>query len=418
MSMDRKIEKKKGIRPKHIIYGVSALIVIALLIKLFSGINTSTFRAEKDKVTISSIEKGEFKDYISLIGTVEPNITIFLDVEEGGKVIEKVIDEGEMVKKGDVIVRLRNNDLNLQILNSESQLAYQSNELRNTLIGMEQQKINNKQQLLSIDYDIVKLKRNYEQNSSLYEKGFISKEEYLISKSNFEYAEKDRELRYEKMVQDSIFRENQKLQMNSSLLNMQQNLRMVRERLENLNIKAPEDGQLGSLDVEVGQSINKGQRIGQLHILDNFKVVAEVDEHYIDRVKRELSATFERQDKQFGIDVKKVYPEVRDGRFKVDLQFRSETPENLRTGQTYHIKLELGEPVQAVLVPRGGFFQSTGGQWIFVVDPSGKYAEKRAIQIGRQNPVYYEVVEGLQPGEQVITSGYELFGTNERVEFK
>jgi HlyD family secretion protein len=418
MSMDRKIEKKKGIRPKHIIYAVSALLVVALLVKLFTGMNTSTYRAEKDKVTISTIEKGEFKDYISLIGTVEPNITIFLDVEEGGKVTEKVIDEGEMVKKGDVIVRLKNSDLNLQILNSESQLAYQSNELRNTLIGMEQQKINNKQQLLSIDYEIVKLKRNFEQNSALYEKGFISKEEYLISKSNFEYAEKDRELRYEKMVQDSIFRENQKLQMNSSLLNMQQNLRMVRERLENLNIKAPEDGQLGSLDVEVGQSINKGQRIGQLHILDNFKVVAEVDEHYIDRVKRDLSATFERQDKQFGIDVKKVYPEVRDGRFKVDLQFRSETPENLRTGQTYHIKLELGEPVQAVLVPRGGFFQSTGGQWIFVVDPSGKYAVKRNIQIGRQNPVYYEVIEGLQPGEQVITSGYELFGTNDRIEFK
>jgi HlyD family secretion protein len=416
--MDRKIEKKKGIRPKHIIYAVSSLIVIGLLVKLFAGINTSTFRAEKDKVTISIIEKGEFKDYISLIGTVEPITTIFLDVEEGGKVTEKVVDEGEMVKKGDIIIRMKNNDLNLQILNTESQLAYQTNELRNTLIGMEQQKINNKQQLLSIDHEIVRLKRNYEQNSSLYDKGFISKEEYLISKSDFEYAEKDRELRYEKMVQDSIFRENQKLQMNSSLVNMQQNLKMVRERLENLNVKAPENGQLGSLDVEVGQSINRGQRIGQLHILDNFKVVAEVDEHYIDRVKRDLSATFERQDKQFAIDVKKVYPEVRDGRFQVDLHFRLEIPDNLRTGQTYHIKLELGEPVNAVLVPRGGFFQSTGGQWIFVVDQSGKYAVKRNIQIGRQNPVYYEVIEGLQPGEQVITSGYELFGTNDRIEFK
>ena len=418
MSMDRKIEKKKGIRPKHIIYAAIGLLLVALLVALFKGINTSTYLAEKDKVTISTIEKGEFKDYISLIGTVEPITTIFLDVEEGGKVTEKVIDEGEMVKKGDVIIRLKNNDLNLQILNTESQLAYQTNELRNTLIGMEQQKINNKQQLLSIDYEIIKLKRNYEQNCTLYEKGFISKEEFLVSKSNFEYAEKDRELRFEKMVQDSIFRENQKLQMNSSLLNMQQNLKMVRERLENLNIKAPADGQLGSLDVEIGQSINRGQRIGQLHILDNFKVTAEVDEHYIDRVKRGLSATFERQDKQFAIDVSKVYPEVRDGRFQVDLHFRSEIPDNLRTGQTYHIKLELGEPVQAVLVPRGGFFQSTGGQWIFVVDPSGKYAVKRNIQIGRQNPVYYEVIDGLQPGEQVITSGYELFGTNERIEFK
>jgi HlyD family secretion protein len=418
MSMDRKIEKKKGIRPKHIIYGAIALVVIGLLIKLFTGINTSTFRAEKDKVTISTVEKNEFKDYITLIGTVEPITTIFLDVEEGGKVTEKVIDEGEMVKKGDVIIRLKNNDLNLQILNTESQLAYQTNELRNTLIGMEQQKINNKQQLLNIDFEIIKLKRNFEQNSALYDKGFISKEEYLVSKSNFDYAEKDRELRYEKMIQDSIFRENQKLQMNSSLLNMQQNLRMVRERLENLNVKAPEDGQLGSLDVEIGQSINRGQRIGQLHILDNFKISAEVDEHYIDRVKRDLAASIERQDKQFAIDVKKVYPEVRDGRFKVDLTFRSETPENLRTGQTYHIKLELGEPVNAILLPRGGFFQSTGGQWIFVVDPTGKFAVKRNIQIGRQNPLYYEVLEGLEPGENVITSGYEIFGTNDRIELK
>jgi len=418
MSMDRKIEKKKGIRPKHIIYGVLALLLIALIIKLITGINTSTYRTEKDKVTVSTVEKGEFKDYISLIGNVEPMTTIYLDVEEGGKVIEKVIDEGEMVKKGDVIVRLKNNDLNLQILNTESQLAYQTNELRNTLIGMEQQKINNKQQLLSIDYQIIKLKRNYEQNNTLYEKGFLSKEEYLVSKSDYEYAVKDRELRYEKMVQDSIFRENQKTQMNASMLNMQQNLKMVRERLENLNIKAPADGQLGSLNVEIGQSLNRGERIGQLHILDNFKVSAEVDEHYIDRIKRDLAATFERQDKQFAIDVSKVYPEVRDGRFKIDLKFRSEVPDNLRTGQTYHIKLELGEPVQAVLVPRGGFFQSTGGQWIFVVDPSGNYAVKRNIQIGRQNPVYYEVIDGLQPGDQVITSSYEIFGNNDRVELK
>jgi len=418
MSMDRKIEKKKGIRPKHIGYAVAALVFIALLVKVFTGLNKSTFRTEKDKVTISAIEQGEFKDYISLIGTVEPITSIFLDVEEGGKVVEKVIDEGEMVKKGDVIVRMKNNDLNLQILNAESQLAYQTNELRNTFISMEQQKITNKQQLLSIDYDIIRLKRNFEQNSTLYDKGFISKEEYLLSKSNYEYSVKDRDLRYEKMIQDSIFRENQKLQMNSSLLAMQQNLRMVRERLENLNIKAPADGQLGTLNIEIGQSINRGERIGELHILDNFKVVAEVDEHYIDRVSSDLSATFERQDRQFAIDLKKVYPEVRDGRFKIDLLFRSEIPENLRTGQTYHIRLELGKPVNAVLVPRGGFFQSTGGQWIFVLDKSGKYAEKRTIQIGRQNPVYYEVIDGLQAGEQVITSSYEIFGNNERVELK
>ena len=233
-------------------------------------------------------------------------------------------------------------------MNTESQLAYQSNELRNTLIGMEQQKISNKQQLLNIDYELIRLKRNYEQNKELFDKGFISKENYLLSKDNFELAQRDRELRYERMVQDSIFRENQKAQMNNSLRNMQQNLAMVRQRLEDLNVKAPADGQLGTLDIEIGQSISRGQRIGQLQIMDKFKVVAQVDEHYIDRVRRDLTATFERQDKQFDIDVMKVYPEVRDGRFQVDLQFTNEIPDNLRTGQTYHIRLALGQPVEAV----------------------------------------------------------------------
>lgn len=417
MGMDRKIEKKKGIRPKHVLYTVAGIAVIALLFYLIKTAGTSTFRADKEKITISTVEAGSFKDYISIIGTVAPMTTIYLDVDEGGKVVEKVIDEGEMVKKGDVIIRMVNNGLNLQILNTESQLAYQSNELRNTLIGMEQQKISNKQQLLNIDYELIRLKRNYEQNEELYDKGFISKENYLISKDNFELAQRDRELRYERMVQDSIFRENQKIQMNSSLRNMQQNLAMVRQRLEDLNVKAPADGQLGTLDIEIGQSINRGQRIGQLQIMDKFKVVAQVDEHYIDRVRRDLLATFERQDRQFDIDVMKVYPEVRDGRFQVDLQFTNEIPDNLRTGQTYHIRLELGQPVEAVLLPRGGFFQSTGGQWVFVLDESGKSATKRNIRIGRQNPLFYEVLEGLNPGEKVITSSYEMFGTNEKITF-
>lgn len=416
--MDRKIEQKKGLKPKTIILIVIALALVGLIVKLILSSGTSTFRAEKDKITISEVESGSFKDYISLIGTVEPITTIFLDVEEGGKVTEKVIEEGEMVKKGDIIFRMVNNDLNLQILNTESQLAYQSNELRNTLINMEQQKISNKQQLLNIDYELIRLKRNYEQNSSLFEKGFVSKEVYLTSKDNYDLAVRDRELRYERMIQDSIFRENQKVQMNSSLKNMQQNLAMVRQRLEDLNVKAPADGQLGSLDIEIGQSVNKGQRVGQLHILENFKVVAQVDEHYIDRVRRELTATFERQDKQFDIEVMKVYPEVREGRFQVDLKFTNETPENLRTGQTYHIRLELGQPVDAVLLPRGGFFQSTGGQWIYVLDESGTNATKRSIRIGRQNPVYYEVLEGLTPGEKVITNSYDIFGDNNKIVLK
>ncbi len=415
--MDRKIEVKKGFKTKHI-YMLLGVIFLGLLVWMLLSSSTSTYRTELDKLTITEVSQAEFKDYISIIGTVEPKTTIYLDVEEGGKVVEKLIDEGELVKKGDVIIRLINNDLKLQILNTESSLAYQANELRNTLINMEQQKISNKQQILSIDSDIIRQKRQYEQNQLLFEKGFISKEVYLRSKEDYDLSLQDRQLRYQRMVQDSIFRENQKTQMNSSLNNMKQNLEMVRERLENLNIKAPADGQLGSLDIEIGQSINRGERIGQLHILNNFKVLAEVDEHYIDRVRRDLSASLQRNDQEFILKTKKVYPEVRDGRFKVDLIFDGKSPENLRTGQTYHIKLELGQAVEATLLSRGGFFQSTGGQWVFVLDESGRFATKRNIKIGRQNSQYFEVLEGLQTGEKVITSSYDTFGDNERIDFK
>lgn len=418
MTMDRKIEKKKGIKPKHLIYLIGAVLFASLLWITIKSAQTKTYKTDRDKLTVSTVIKDDYKDFISLIGRVEPITTIYLDVEEGGKVEAIVTEEGEMVKKGDVIIKLKNNDLNLNILNSESQLAYQSNELRNTLIGMESQKISNHQQLIAIDFRIVKLKRNFAQNKTLFEKGFISKEEYLISEEDYNLAVLDRELIYEKMVQDSIFRANQKAQMNTSLINMQQNLEMVRERLNNLNVKAPVDGQLGMLNAEIGESIGRGQRIGQIQILDNFKVVALVDEHYIDRVRPKLDATFERQGHSFGLIAKKVYPEVRDGQFEIDLHFTASIPDNLRTGQTYHLKLELGKPTKAILLPRGAFFQSTGGQWVFVLDESGNFATKRNIHIGRQNTQYYEVIEGLSPKEQVITSSYELFGNNDRIEFK
>ncbi|MDD4645907.1 MAG: HlyD family efflux transporter periplasmic adaptor subunit [Bacteroidales bacterium] len=416
--MDHKIEKKKGLKPRTILLIVAGLAFVALIANILLNAGTSTFRADKDLLTLATVETGSFKDYVSIIGTVEPMSSIYIDGEEGGKVVEKVADEGEMVKAGDVIIRMVNNDLNLQILNTESQLAYQTNELRNTLIGMEQQKISNKEQLLNIDYELIRLQRNFEQNSDLYKKGFVSKEVYLLSKDNYELGKHNRELRYERMVQDSIFRENQKAQMNNSLKNMQQNLSMVRQRIENLNVKAPADGQLGSLDVEIGQTVGRGERIGQLHILDKFKVVAQIDEHYIDQVHRELKGTFERQDKQFDMDILKVYPEVREGRFQIDLQISGVIPDNLRTGQTYHIKLELGQPVDALLLARGTFFQNTGGQWAYVLNESGKTATKRTIRIGRQNPLYFEVLEGLKPGEQVIVSGYDGFGEAEKIELK
>lgn len=416
--MDKVIEKKKGIRPKHIVWGLGILVIGFLLYKVMFTQTGSTFRAEKEKLTISTVEDGLFNDYITVIGNVEPITTIFLDAEEGGKVEEKLIEEGEMVKKGDVILKLRNNDLNLSIMNSESSMAYQTNELRNTQIQMEQQKIQNKQQLLQIDYEILRLKRNYEQQKALFDEELIAKEDFLKAEEDYLRAKKNRELIFMKLVQDSIFRENQKIQMDQNLGNMHLNLKVVQQRREDLNVKAPVDGQLGLLEAEIGESISKGQRIGQINILDNFKIKALIDEHYIDRVKRDLPATLDRNGTNFNLKVRKVYPEVRNGQFEIDLVFEGTSPDNIRTGQTYHIKLELGESGKAVLLARGGFFQSTGGQWVYVLNEDGTEATKRNIKIGKQNPQYYEVMEGLNAGEKVITSGYEMFGTNDRITFK
>ena len=418
MSMDKVIEKKKGLKMKHVYWAIGALLFIFIVYSAFFTNNQSVYRAEKDKLTISDVQNGLFNDYITIIGQVEPISTIYLDVEEGGKVEKIYIEEGEMVKQGDVILKLKNNDLNTNIMSIESQLAYHANELRNTQIDIEQQQIQNKRQKLQIDLRVVQAKRKFHQYKRLFEEDLVAKEEYLQAKEEYELSLKEKELTYQKFTQDSIFRTNQRQQMDESLENMRLNLSMARKRLENLNVKAPVDGQLGLLDAEIGQSINRGQRLGLVHVLTDFKVNALIDEHYIDRVRRNLSASFERTGNQFDIIVKKVYPEVREGQFEVDMIFEGDKPENIRTGQTYHTKLELGQASKAILLPRGGFFQSTGGQWVYVLNEAGTEAEKRSIRIGKQNPQYYEVLEGLQEGEQVITSSYDLFGENDKIVFK
>ena len=418
MSMDKAIEKKKGLRMKHILWIVGGLAIAFLLYTVIFSEHSSVFRAEKDKLTISNVEDGLFNDYITVIGQVEPISTIYLDVEEGGKVEEIFIEEGEMVNAGDVILRLKNNDLNTTIMNSESQLAYQANELRNTQISIEQQEINNRRSKLQIDLAVVQAERKYKQYESLYKEDLIAKEEYLRTKEDYDLSVKEQELTYQKLVQDSIFRSNQKQNMDESLENMRQNLTMARKRLGNLNVKAPADGQLGLLDAEIGQSISRGQRLGLVHILTDFKIKALIDEHYIDRVRRDLSASLERNSDNYSLNVKKVYPEVREGQFEIDMIFKGEKPDNIRTGQTYHTKLELGQSEEAILIPKGGFFQSTGGQWIYVLNENETEATKRSIRIGKQNPQYYEVLEGLTAGEKVITTSYELFGDNDKIVFK
>ena len=418
MGMDKVIEKKKGIHKKHIFWGLGIILAGFLIFKLAFGDHSSVFRAEKDKLSVSTVEDGIFNDYITVIGQVEPITTIFLDAVEGGTVEQRFIEEGAIVKKGDVILRLENRQLYQTILNSEAALAEKENYLRNTRISFETELIQSKRNILDSDYKLTRKKRTYNQYESLYKEALISKEDYLQAREDYEYEGHLLTINKLKARNDSMLRATSMITLETDLGKMRQMLDLVHERLGDLNVKAPVDGQLGMLDAEIGQSINGGQRIGQINVLDNFKVNAKIDEHYIDRVIRGLAATLDRNGTNFNLSVKKVYPDVREGQFKIDLVFEGQTPENIRTGQTYHVKLELGESQKALMIPRGGFFQSTGGQWVFVLNESGTEAVKRPIKIGKQNPQYYEVLEGLNAGEKVITSGYEMFGTNDRIVMK
>jgi HlyD family secretion protein len=384
----------------------------------FFSDRTSTYKVEKDKLIIESVIQDQFNDYITVPGTVEPISTIFLDAQEGGRVEEKLIEEGTMVKKGDIILRLSNPDLYLNILNSEGELAYKENMLRNTQITMEQDKLQIKRELVTISYDIERKERNFSQNEILIKDNLISKEEYIRSKEDLDMAIQSKELFIERKTQDSIFRSVNVETMKNDLINMRKNLGLVKDRVKNLYVSAPVDGQLGLLTPEIGQNINKGENMGQINVLTSYKVTAQIDEHYIDRVRTQLDGTLERQSNKFNLTVRRVYPEVRNGTFKIDMIFRDSMPENIRTGQTYYISLQLGQPKVSLLVPIGGFFQETGGQWIFVLDPSESFATKRNISIGRKNPRYYEVLEGLKAGEKVIVSGYETFGKNEKLILK
>ena len=408
--MDIIIEKKKGLKKKHIPYVIGGVILLAAVCWLIFGNHASKLNVDKQKLSIQSVTSGQFNDYVRISGQVQPINTIQLSAIEGGMVAQKLIEEGSEVRAGEVIVQLTNPILNLNILDSEAQLAEKQNFLRNTQVAMEQEKLNLKKEKLQLDMDVERKKRKYEQYKQLYSENLTSKEEYLQAQEDYQYAVNGRNLVIERQKQDSIYRGIQIDQMEESLSNIRRNLMLVRQRVDNLNVKAPVDGQLGLLDVEIGQTVATGGRVGQISVLSDYKVEALIDEHYIDRVRTGLDATFERQDKNFALRVRKVYPEVREKQFKTDFVFEGERPDNIRAGQTYYINLQLGQPVDAILIPRGAFYQATGGQWIFVVTADGSKAIRRKITIGRQNPNYYEVISGLEAGEKVITSSYDTYG--------
>lgn len=410
--MDRQIEKKSFLR-RYAWYIAAAAALAALLVWIVLGTTASTMTIDATDITISDVTRGKFDDYVRLNGQVLPIQVVQISPEEGGIVREKVVEEGTRVRKGDVILRLSNSNLDLQILNAEAELAEKQNLLRNTQVAMQQDCLNNRTEQATLDTDCDRKRRAYEQNARLYKERLISKEVYLQSREDYKLARRKQSLISQRLKQDSIYRHVQMAQMEDNLDNMRKNVLLVRDRKNKLEVRSAIDGELGLLDVELGQNIAAGQNIGQINDLSDFKVQAQIDEHYIDRVRPGLSASFSRDGKTYRLRVRKVYPEVRNGTFRTDFVFVGERLAQMRSGQTFYVELALGKSQQATLIPRGTFFQTTGGNWIFVLDKSGRKAYRRNISIARQNPQYYEVTDGLEPGERVITSGYEAFKDNE-----
>ncbi len=418
--MDKVLEKKKGIAlvfsKKALPYWFGGVMAIFILWLIFRD-DASTLRINRETLSVSEVTAGEFNDYIRISGQVHPMTTIQVSPREAGIVEEIVIEEGTHVKAGDVIVRLSNDDLDLEILNSEANLAEKENALRNTMIQMEQEKMQLSLNILELETEVKRKERTLESQKRLFDDNLIGKEEYLRSEEDYVLFCKKLEVTIARAEQDSMYRSVQIKQMQESLENMKVNMQMIRRRKDNLAVKAPIDGELGLLDVVLGESIGSGRKIGQINAIGSYKIEAQIDEHYIDRVSAGLSATFERQNESYDAIIRKVYPEVREGKFKADFKFSGEQPANIRTGQTYYLNLQLGQPESAILIPRGTFYQKTGGKWIYVVSPDGNKAVKREIRIGRQNPQFYEVLEGLEAGEKVITSGYDNYGDNEVLVF-
>jgi HlyD family secretion protein len=416
--MDRKIEKKKWPLKRVLTYSVISVIAIIILYSFIFGDRSSRLNVDKDKITISTVEYGPFQEYIPVTGTVQPIETFLLDVSDGGKVVKKFVEEGAFVNVGDPIIKLDNATLTLNIIYNEANVFQQINSLRSTRLSMEESRLNLQSQLLDTEHDLSQQKITYENDKVLYDKNLISKVEFENARDQYNYLVNKKRLAIETYKQDSLFRSQQIDQLEKSVNTLQENLNITKKQLEDLTVKAPIKGQLTSLNVEIGQSIAPGENVGEIDVVDSFKVKVPIDEHYIARISAGQTGEFSFAGKDYKLVIKKVYPEVKNGEFEVDMHFVSQIPQGIRRGQSLQIRLELGELSNALTIDRGGFYQTTGGQWIFVVDPSGSYAIKRNITLGRQNSEQFEVLSGLKKGEKVITSSYDNFGDADKLILK
>jgi HlyD family secretion protein len=413
--MDRIIEKKK-FNPKRVaLFSIITLFVTVILYNFIFGDSSRKLNVLTERITISQVNSGPFQEFTPITGTVQPIETFQLDVANGGRVMQKFVEEGALLNVGDPIILLDNAQLRLSIIYNEANVFQQINNLRSTRLFFQQSKLDLQARLLSITRDIREQKRVYETNKQLYEKGLISENEYLNSEDQYQYLLDHKDLTMETYRADSVMRAQQIVQLEKSVSTLEENLDITKQQLENLTVKAPISGQLTALNAEIGESISPGENVGQIDKVDSFKVRATIDEHWIVRVSPGQYGTFTFNGVDYQLIVKTVFPQVTNGTFQVDMIFVDDAPIGIRRGQTVHIKLELGELTEAVFVERGGFYQTTGGQWIFVLDATGDFAVKRNIRLGRQNTQFFEVLEGLQPGEKVITSSYDNYGDVEKL---
>jgi HlyD family secretion protein len=413
--MDKLIKRKSWIK-RNKYSALGAFLVLSIIVyQLAFADHSSKFRVNPEKISISEITYDSFQDYISVTGTVEPIKTVMLAAIEGGRIEEIFIEESNTVKKGDVIMKLGNPSLILEISNNEAQVTRSINDLQMTKLNMQTSMMNVRSNALDLELSLIDKTRTYRINKTLYADKLISRIEFDRSGEDFTACSAKMKIVRERQKNDSIFYSLQIASLGKSIERMENNLEMVRRRVDNLYVKAPCDGELAQLVPEVGQVISYGAAIGKVNVLDSYKLRLDIDEHYISRINKDIKGECLFSKRQYAGEIKKVYTEVNNGKFHVDMIFTNEIPKDIRIGQTSRIKLELGKPEKRTLLPRGAFYQKTGGRWVYVLDPSGSFASKRSIEIGRYNPRYYEVLTGLEKGEKVITSSYDIFGDVDKI---
>ncbi len=416
--MDRVIEKKTWSTKRLLTIGGVVAIIALIFASYVMTSGKSRLNVDTERMTISEIKKGAFQETIPVNGTVLPQTTIYLDALEGGRVEEKYVEDGAMMKRGQAILRLSNTDLELSLANQETQVFNVLTQMNISKNSATQNTIRQLNQLAEVDNALAEAERVYQLNKKLFEDKVIGSQDFKQAENNYNYQVRRKKLTEDILSQDTESVNLMGKQDKESLQRMQNTLALMRRKVGDLVVRSPIDGQLTSLDAEIGQSINRGIRLGQIDMTTGFKVRADIDEHYISRIYPGLKGTFSLAGKDFNLSIKKVYTQVSGGRFQVDMVFEGKVPEGIRRGQTLQIRLALSDETQAILLPRGGFYQQTGGNWIFKVSEKGDIAYKVDIQLGRQSPDYYEVLQGLNPNDKVVTSSYENFGTMQELVLK